>query len=47
MIVHYLNPMDSIFLPNEADAELVVNSDAVPSLTISLKGLQPVPWRAS
>ena len=47
MVVAALDLMRSVRAPDEADAPLVVNPDAVLSCSVASKALQPVPRRAS
>ena len=44
MVVHYLYLRRSALCPNETDAVLVVDSDAVLPLPISSECLQLIPW---
>jgi hypothetical protein len=45
VIVHDLDAMDAIFPPQEADAPLVVDADAVLPLSIPLQGFQSISGR--
>ena len=47
MIVHDLHLVGFAAVPNEADAPLVVDANAVLSFTVARKGLKPVPRRNS
>jgi hypothetical protein len=45
MIIHDLYLLRSLRGPAKADAELVVDSDAVLALAVALQSLKPIAWR--
>jgi hypothetical protein len=47
MIVYDRHVMRPVFLPNEADAPLIVDANAMLALAIALQRLEPIPWRCT
>jgi len=47
MIVNNFNLVSIVFLPAEADAPLVIDSDRMLADAVAFESLQPVSWRDS
>lgn len=44
MVVHDFNISWAVVGPSEADAELIIDPDAVLAFAVALQGFQPVAW---
>jgi len=47
MVIDNFHTMSAVLLPNKAQPPLIVNTDAVLSLTLTFQCFQSVPWRHS